>query len=210
MVYSKKNANDRSEGWLFPMKHLNKVRFLLLAGIIGAVAMTAFFLASTSRTERKASASTPAPKADDTEVSIRNFNMEESEAGAISWKIKADLAEKMKDDSRVKLHNLELVLFTKEGKRVIVTGDEGLMDSEKKEMTVTQKEGEPTRVLFDNGYLLTTTTLHWSDADKVAITDDPITLEGKGLRLTGVGMRARLDIQKVEVKSNVKAVIGKR
>lgn len=192
------------------MKHLNKVRFLLLAGIIGAVAMTAFFLISTSHTEKKMPVSAPAQKADDTEVSIRNFDMEESEEGTISWKIKADLAEKMKDDSRIKLHNLELVLFTKEGKKVIVTGDEGLMDSEKKEMTVTKKEGEPTRVLFENGYLLTTTTLHWSDADKVARTDDPVTLEGKGVRLTGVGMRAKLDTQKVEVKSNVKAVIGKR
>lgn len=192
------------------MNHLKKVRFLLLAGIAGTVALTVFFLISTSNVREKTSAPPPVKNEGGTEVSIHDFHLEESEAGKMSWQIKADLAEKMREKNIVRLHNLELVLFTKEGRKVIITGDEGLMDNEKKEMTVSGKDGNPTRVLFDNGYLLTTATLHWTDADKVAQTDDPVTLEGKNLRLTGTGMRAKLDIQQVEVKSNVKAVIGNR
>lgn len=192
------------------MNHLKKVRFLLLAGMAGTVALTIFFLISTSNVREKTPAPTPARSDGDTEVSIHDFHLEESEEGKVSWQIKADRAEKMREKNSVRLHNLELVLFTKEGRKVIITGDEGLMDNEKRDMTVSRKDGNPTRVLFDNGYILTTTTLHWADADKVAQTDDPVILEGNNLRLTGTGMRAKLDTQQVEVKSNVKAVIGKR
>lgn len=191
------------------MAYFKKARFFLLFGMLAAVALSVFYIITASQV-KKPSVVTPVKKEGDAEISIRNFQMEESAEGKISWKVKADLAEKFRQGNKVRLQNLELTLHSKDGHTVTITGEEGLLDNEKKEMTISRKQGALTRVLFENGYILSTPTLHWSEAEKMADTDAAVTLEGRAVVVTGVGMRAYLDIQKVEVLSNVKAVIKKR
>jgi Lipopolysaccharide-assembly, LptC-related len=63
------------------------------------------------------------------------------------------------------------------------------------------------RIITSDGYLMTTDTLFWKADDRVVKTPDPFKVLGKEIYLEGKGLSADVDLRKMLVESNVKAVL---
>jgi hypothetical protein len=63
------------------------------------------------------------------------------------------------------------------------------------------------RIITSDGYLMTTNTLFWKADDRVVKTPDAFKVLGKEIYLEGKGLSADVDLRKMLVESNVKAVL---
>ena len=63
------------------------------------------------------------------------------------------------------------------------------------------------RIITSEGYLMTTNSLFWKARERVVTSPDPFKVLGKEIYLEGKGFSANVDMRKMLVESNVKAVL---
>lgn len=138
-------------------------------------------------------------------ISMEGFRFAQSEDGRVPWRINAARTE-LFESREARLKDVEILFLEEEGRTVVLRGDTGTMDTVKGNATI-RRGAREVRIVTSDGYLMTTDTIHWRADERVVRTPDPFKVLGKEIYLEGKGFSADVDMRKMLVESNVKAVL---
>ncbi len=118
-----------------------------------------------------------------------------------AWEILAAKAEFSEDAQVAVARDVHAQLFQ---------DDVALLSLEANHSTVQRDTGNiamqgAVRVVHQDGYTMTTDTLHWQAESRQLHTDDDVALEGPSVRVTGTGLQSDVDQQRFHLEHNVHA-----
>lgn len=138
-------------------------------------------------------------------MSMDGFKFTKSENGRVSWRMNARSAD-LYENKEAQLKDIKIVFTSPENKEATLLGEAGTMDTSTGNSSIRRVTRE-VRVITSDGYLLTTDSLFCKAVERVVWTADPFKLLGSEIYLEGVGLSANVDLRKIMVKNNVKAVL---
>jgi lipopolysaccharide export system protein LptC len=136
------------------------------------------------------------------DAGIHDFRFVQSDAGAVKWEVLARQAHLFEGEQRARLEDVRVSLFGKSGRELHAVGDEGAIDTAKKDFVLTKTSGL-IAVELNSGYTIYTNHLHWSEEQKQIHTADPVTISGHGLEVTGRGLVGKIDQEEFQVLQDV-------
>jgi len=138
-------------------------------------------------------------------MSMEGFRFAQSENGRVSWRMNARSAN-LYASKEAQLKDIEIVFITPDKKEAALIGEVGIMNTITGDASV-RRDSREVRVVTSDGYLLTTDSLIWKAGDRLVLTPDPFKLLGSEIYLEGRGLTANLDMRKIVVNNDVKAVL---
>ena len=138
---------------------------------------------------------------DQVDLQVRNVRFTDVGDSGMKWEIVADTARYQKTDNLVFLEKLTIKLVTKDGRVFTMTGDQGKLNTESRDMEI---EGN-VNIVSDNGDRFKTDHLRYLNAGKLIQTEGSVMIENKSLRLSGVGMNLYLEEKRIALLSQVRA-----
>ena len=184
------------------MKVNRTVKITVAAIIVLVLACGVIFAIYKVGGEKKASVIKILP--DEADVRIQNFVYTEVGQENIKWEVKAKTAQYQKKLNLALFDRVQIKLTTQEGKIFHMTGDEGRMHTDTKDVEI---KGHVV-VTSDTGDKFTTDYLQYSDAQKKISTDAPITMESAKMKISGVGLSIFMDKGQLLLSSGVRAKIN--
>ncbi|MEW6324018.1 MAG: LPS export ABC transporter periplasmic protein LptC [Nitrospirota bacterium] len=123
------------------------------------------------------------------------------------WSLTAGAAELLERQRAAELRDLRAT-FTPEGEQsdVVLSGERGRIDLQRMNFEVIGVT-QPLSLQLADQYRLTTSRLVWENAAGSLATDQPVRLTGKGLTMTGTGLRWSLPDGTVSILHQVETVI---
>jgi len=104
------------------------------------------------------------------------------------------------------LEDVQVTLFGRKGWELKLAGDEGTIDTDKRDFVLAKRNGV-IAVQLESGYIIYTNHLAWVDADRQISTRDPVQITGHGLEITGHGFVGKLDKEEFKVLEDVHVAI---
>jgi len=141
---------------------------------------------------------------DEADVRIQDFVYTEVGQENIRWEVKAKTAQYQKKLNLALFDHVQIKLTTQEGKVFHMTGDEGRMQTDTKDVEI---KGHVI-VTSDTGDQFSTDYLRYSDAQKKIHTDAPVTMESRRMKIQGVGLSILMNKGELLVSSGVRAKIN--
>jgi len=140
-------------------------------------------------------------------ISMEGFKFLRSENGVIAWRMNAKNAD-LYENKEALLKDIEIIFTSSahDKKEATLLGESGTMDTVNGNASI-RRGTRDVRVATSDGYLLTTNSLSWNAGERIVWTRDPFKLLGKEIYLEGIGISADVDMRKILVKDNVKAVL---
>lgn len=117
--------------------------------------------------------------------------------------IRAKTGQYLKEEGKAVFERIIAVLDQPGGHRYTLTGDRGIMWTEKKNIDVYGN----VIIMWDDGQKLTTESIHYNGSRRILWTDDPVVHEGPRMRVQGKGLVVYLDKKELKLKSEVKASV---
>jgi len=138
-------------------------------------------------------------------ISMDGFRLTQSEDGRISMRMSASAAN-LFEDKEAQLKEIEVVFNGLDGRTAALLGETGIMDMTSGNGTI-RRGAREVRIITSDGYLMTTNSLFWKAKERVIWTEEPFKVLGREIYLEGKGFSADVDMRKMSVNSNVKAVL---
>jgi len=126
--------------------------------------------------------------------------------GDVKYEIRAKTVTYQKKDNTAVFDSVHVKLIMPSGKIYTITADEGTFDTEKKNISMA---GHVT-VKSEDGGLVTTDRLFYTEAEKKIHTASPVTMVNKNIEVKGVGLNLLVDKKQLTLLSQVKATISPR
>ena len=123
------------------------------------------------------------------DLEVGNVFLTEEKEGAILWELEAKIAQSYKKGKRTLLEDLKVTLHSQDGRIVTLRGDRGRIDEKTRDMEV---DGGVV-VTSSDGLSLRTDSLQYSHSRREITTDASVRIEGRGVRISGVGLVMDLD-----------------
>jgi len=139
---------------------------------------------------------------DQADAKISQFTFTQTKDDTVQWQVQAQEARLFERDRRAILHVVAVTLFGQQGKELMVTGDEGTLNTETKDFVLVNRL-EPLAIHTESGYVIYTNHLAWTDQTREIRTQDPVRIVGHGLEVTGRGLLGHLDREEFEVLEDV-------
>jgi lipopolysaccharide export system protein LptC len=140
------------------------------------------------------------------DAGIDQFTFTQSRSGMVQWQVEAQHARLFETENRAALENVRVTLHGPTGRELQLEGDEGTIDTVKKNFVLTKRTGT-IAVRLENGYTINTNHLAWTDARREVTTADAVTITGNGLEVTGRGLIGKLDIEEFQILEDVHVAI---
>jgi LPS export ABC transporter protein LptC len=141
---------------------------------------------------------------DEADVRIQDFIYTEVGQENIRWEVKAKTAQYQKKLNLALFDHVHIKLTTPEGKVFVMTGDEGKMQTDTKDVEL---KGNVV-ITSDTQDKFFTDYLRYSDGQKKIYTDAPVTVESRQMRIQGVGLTIFINKGELLLSSGVKAKIN--
>jgi LPS export ABC transporter protein LptC len=138
-------------------------------------------------------------------ISMEGFRLAQTEKGRVTWRMSASMTE-LFENKEALMKDIEIMFLNPDGRNVALIGENGVMDTTSGNATIRRGVRE-VRVVTSDGYLMTTNSLFWKADERLVRTPDPFKVLGKEIYLEGKGFSAEVDMRKVVVDKNVKAVL---
>ncbi len=138
-------------------------------------------------------------------ITMEGFRLVQSENGRPVWIVKASVAD-LFENREANLRNVEMVFNNPDGRTAALIGERGSLDTGSGNASIRRGSRE-VRIVTSDGYLMTTDSLVWNASDRVVRTADHFKVLGKEIYFEGKGMSADVDMRKMVVESDVKAVL---
>jgi LPS export ABC transporter protein LptC len=138
-------------------------------------------------------------------ISMEKFTFTQSDNGRVAWVINASNAD-LYENKKAELKDVRIDFKNSDSREATMLGDLGTMDTVSGNASV-RRNTKDVRVVTSDGYLLTTDSLFWKAGERQVWTSDPFKLLGSEIYLEGVGITADVDMRRIAVKNNVKAVL---
>ncbi|MBI5182664.1 MAG: LPS export ABC transporter periplasmic protein LptC [Nitrospirae bacterium] len=140
------------------------------------------------------------------DMTMDNFHFTQTGKDKIDWEVKAAKARLFKKDKVAVLEDIEATFTTPQGVRLELRGDEGIFNTESRDIYIRKKNND-VRIVSNNGYKMSANSLSWQNNNKVAITNDAVLIEGPQLKIKGKGFRFNVLSQELEIIADVEANI---
>ena len=189
------------------MSYVKSIRFWLLLLIGSVLASVAFFLSTNNRVRVM-------PKrfelsGTDADLRIKDVFLTENKRGTKAWELKAEWARMYRKKGKTIFEDLRVKVFVKGRKPIHITGEEGELDNAKKDIRIRGN----VEVVSEDGFTLRTEELVWRNEEREIATEKRVWIASTTLRLSGKGLRVKVDTQQFwlqgEVKANLRPVAMK-
>lgn len=181
------------------MPMLKSVRFWLLLLIGSVLASVAFYLLT--NTQERFLPKRFELTGTDADLRIKDVFLTEDKRGTKAWELKAEWARMYRADNKTLLEDIRVKVFVEGRKPIHMTGEAGELDNESKDIRIRGN----VEVVSEDGYTLRTEELRWCNEQREIVTKSPVWIAGKTFRLSGNGLRVKVDNQQFWLESNVKA-----
>lgn len=141
------------------------------------------------------------PEAD---LRIKSGSFVEMEGNRVVWQLKAKTAQLFEKDNYAQLEQIKAFYLQDDGGKVMLEGEKGDLRLDSRDLTVSGR----VRVIADDGSRLSTESLSWKDSQQKVLTEDWITIERDKMKLTGKGMEADANLNKLIIKEQVTTYIA--
>jgi LPS export ABC transporter protein LptC len=138
-------------------------------------------------------------------MSMQGFRFTQSEGGRVAWRMQAGNAD-LYDSKEAQLRDLEITFITPDQKEAVLRGDAGTLDTASGNASIRAVDND-VRIVTSDGYLLTTNSLFWTAGQRLVTTPDPFKVLGREIYLEGKGLTGNVDMRRIVVNNNVKAVL---
>jgi LPS export ABC transporter protein LptC len=128
---------------------------------------------------------------------------EDAKGGAYRWSLDAERAESFPGTGKTLLRKVAIGV-EESGRRWKVTGDEGDLAQETRDVELRGR----VVLVSSEGLRVETTLLRWSNAERRAWTDQPVTIYKGGGVVTGTGLEVRPNEEVTLVHGRVRATFG--
>jgi len=163
-----------------------------------------FIILSLSRCgKEKPESPAVAGKKSTAEQVIENFTLTHTSQGEKEWELEADRAEIYKRERKTIVQVLKIKFYDQGKITSILTAREGALHSQSGDMEV---RGDVVVTSEEEGTTLKTESLRWDANRKKIVTDDLVRQERTNTIITGQGLEADPDLEKVVIKKNVKVI----
>ena len=145
-----------------------------------------------------------APVFETTDASIEGFIYRQTEEGQVQWEVEAQKAEVYESEQHLLLKQVQVRLFNRDSheQEMKLEAEEGTMNTTSGDFDLRNQE-ELIAVALANGYTIRTSHIHWAEKEQTISTNRPVTIDGRGLTITGIGLIAELKTEKFEVLDDV-------
>ncbi len=154
---------------------------------------------------RNRPAPAPPPPSQDADYRIREIHINETLEGNLRWTLDADQAEVFDKEHRTVLKKVTVRVFSKETVWT-VTADEGVLDNEKRDMSVTGN----VVVTSNDGLTIKTPELSWGNKERNLHTEQPVEIKRTGTTITARGLDVRMQEQQAVLGKRVRVIIENR
>jgi LPS export ABC transporter protein LptC len=180
----------------------SKLIILCCMGVI-LVAMGGYLLFGGHGDEDEAIIAEVQKKTDENpDVTLENIHYVETKGKRKEWELRAKSGQHFLQDDYTTLNDLNVIFYGEGGRTVTMTGGKGAMKG-RKEIEVS----DHVVITSSDGYRVTTNSLHYDAQRKQIFNDDPVVLEGKGVRVKGIGVLVDLQTKKLSILRKVETVI---
>lgn len=168
---------------------------IILSAFLGYLLYTRSESPSTPR-------SVPSGGVEQADARIQGFTFTQTKGDIVQWKVEAQQAHLYEEQKRAFLSKVQITLYGVQGKELMLTGDEGTLDTETKNFMLANRDS-PIRIETESGYVIHTNHLNWIDNRAELQTSDPVAINGHGLHITGRGLLGKLDSEIFQVLDDV-------
>lgn len=178
------------------------------AGLLALSLVLASFLVYllATRTEPVPASQDSQGALDRADAGIDQFTFTQSKDGTVQWQVQAQRARVFESEKRAMLEDVQVTLFGKKGWELKLAGDEGTIDTEKRDFLLAKRAGTIV-VQLESGYTIYTNHLAWADERREISTQDPVQITGHGLDVTGQGFVGKLDSEEFRILDDVRVEI---
>jgi LPS export ABC transporter protein LptC len=140
---------------------------------------------------------------DNADLQVKDFHYTEVGDPDVVWEIDADTAQYFRSESHAAFKNVRVKLVASDGKTYLMTGDEGHMNSETKDIDV---HGHVV-VTSDSGDRFESEDIHYIYSEKKIVTDSPVMMSNESIKIRGKGLVISIMGKRLALLSNVTATI---
>lgn len=135
------------------------------------------------------------------DLSLKKINYTETRDGARRWTLVADSAAHSVEGGITRIENIHMTFYDKNMGDVVLTAEEGTMQTDSREVTV---RGDVV-VTTPRGYSLYTDSLLYREADRTISTEEPVRMVSERMEVTGVGMNFDVEDHRLVMLSDIQA-----
>ena len=180
---------------------MTKLRICLLGVTVIMLVFLAFAFAR-FRQVKKSPETALALLPENADICLNEVSQVSTREGVKEWSLQCETANYNKKEGRSTLRGVSVTFFLKSGKSVQVTGDEGVILTDTKDMEITGNV-----IVQTDHYRLSTEKLSYDGEQRVVSTDMPVALAGDGVSLFGKNMTFSFAEEHVEVGGGVEAFL---
>ena len=172
----------------------------------GIILSLAAFLAYVVIRQMHATAPPPpvaSPILEEADAGMEGFVYRQTKDGMVQWEVAAQKAEMFEAKHEAALEAVELRLFGRDGQEMMVRADEGMINTQTNDFELSNRENL-IAIKLRNGYTILTPHLHWIDNKQEIRTPNPVTIQGHGLTITGIGLVGYLETEEFTVLDHVR------
>ena len=140
---------------------------------------------------------------DDANLTLNNFDYNDVREGQAGWSIHAATARYFDDSQETVLSQVNAVFFLKDGNRIALQGEKGVLHNDSKNMEIMGN----VRVSYGDGYQLLTDRLFYERHGELLHTPAAVRFEGEGITLNGLGMRLEMGRQTLSILKNIETTL---
>ena len=177
------------------------IAIVLIGGIAGVYLWVNF-------QARKLLEGEPLPKVSlgDADMHMEKIRLVEDKNGRKSWELEARAMHQFQDQNVIRIEEVKVTYYAKEGLSVVISGDQGKFSQDSKNIELV---GNVTLSSSD-GYRFKTHSIAYNHSEKKVTTPDPVELEGDQIRMTGKGMVVDMDGKVIRVLNQVRTILKGR
>jgi len=175
---------------------------ILLLLITGLLVFLSFSLVSSFKKRNFTSVITDTGIKSD--VKISRFSFIETHEGERDWELQAEQAEVFEKEQKANLKTVAVTMQTPQGLELKVEGDEGAIDTSKKDFSL-RKKSEPMVIHLDNGFTIKTSGIKWFNDQREMITEGAAHISGPQVEIDGKELKVAVENQEVTVSGDVQA-----
>jgi LPS export ABC transporter protein LptC len=136
---------------------------------------------------------------------IKNFHRVQVRDGRKEWEIAAEEARYFESEERVVVRRPMVRLYLDDGRSVAVTGEEGVVTLDGRELRGVEVGGASEVTLAD--YVVRTQSAHYDRARDLITADGGVEISGADLDARGTGMQVEVGAQRFRLLDDVQMVI---
>lgn len=174
-----------------------KLKFVMIAGILVVIGLTVMTFVNYRRLavpEPAPDSKTPAGAS----LSLSGFRHTATSNGKTQWQIQAASAHFLDAPGQAVLKNLELTFFLKNGEQLVLTANEGRLETATNHIVITDN----IVVNHKNGKI-TTERIEYRHDRRVLHSNTPVTIDGPFYRLTADSVTVDLESNKILFEGRV-------